>query len=87
MSDIDEKQGKAMAWTLVAAIAIPSAFGAWFGWPGPWWLYLAFGVVIFIGGLSGWVQSVQQDETHRATLEMNERQKRQEREKDNTGCD
>ncbi|MFB9353128.1 hypothetical protein ACFFUA_38030 [Streptomyces heliomycini] len=80
MSRIEEKSGKATAWALIAAIVIPSGFGLWFGWPGPWWLYVAFGAVVFLGGLSGWVQSVQKDEIHRATLEMNERQKRQEQE-------
>ena len=76
MSRIEEKQGKAMAWALAVGVAIPVGFGLWFGWPGPWWLYIAFGFAIFIGGLSGWVQSVQRDEIHRATLKMNERQKR-----------
>ncbi|WP_431024554.1 hypothetical protein [Halomonas sp. H5] len=72
---LDEQKSQAAAWFFIAAVAIPLGFGAWFGWPGPWWAYLVAGGVIFTAGLSGWVQATQQDDIHRAIMEQNERDK------------
>ncbi|MFY0992716.1 hypothetical protein [Halomonas sp. C05BenzN] len=79
---LEQQKAAATKWFFIAAVGIPVGFGLWFGWVGPWWLYLAGGVVIFVGGLGGWMRATQEDDVHRAVTEMNERQRAAEREKE-----
>ena len=81
MSKLEEQKSAAAGWCLAISVLIPVAFGIWRDWPGVWWAYVIAGVVIFVGGLGGWVQAVQKQDIHAAITEMRDR----DRERDTSG--